>query len=127
MKTFRLKRGLDIPLQGEPQQVIQPGPYISQVALVADDYIGMKPTMLVKVDDQVKRGQKLFEDKKNPGVFFTSPGSGTVKEIKRGPKRKFEELVIDLDGEDAISFRGLDGRKPAAIPAEEIRQTWGDA
>ena len=85
MKKFHLKKGLDIPLQGKPEQIIKPGPYISQVALVADDYIGMKSTMLVQVNEQVKLGQKLFEDKKNPGVFFTAPGCGTVKEIKRGP------------------------------------------
>lgn len=123
MKTFHIKKGLNIPLSGTPEQVIQPGPYISEVALVADDYIGMKPTMMVNVGDKVKTGQKLFEDKKNPGVFFTAPGCGTVKEIKRGPKRKFEELIIDLDGDDGVRFHGLEGRKPADIPAEEIRQT----
>ena len=127
MKKFRLKKGLDLPLQGAPEQVIKPGPYISQVALVADDYIGMKPTMLVKTGDRVKVGQKLFEDKKNPGVFFTAPGCGTVKEIKRGPKRKFEELVIDLEGDEAVVFQGLDDRAPTDIPADDIRQTLQDS
>ncbi len=123
MQKFHLKKGLNIPLQGAPEQVIRPGPYISQVALVADDYIGLKPTMLVKVGDQVKLGQKVFTDKKNPGVVFTAPGCGMVKEIKRGPKRKFEELVIDLEGDEAVTFQGLDGRIPSDVPAEEIRQT----
>ncbi len=123
MQKFHLKKGLNIPLQGTPEQVIKPGPYISQVALVADDYIGLKPTMLVKVGDKVKAGQKVFTDKKNPGVFYTAPGCGTVKEIKRGLKRKFEELVIDLEGDEAVKFSGLDGRTPSEIPAEEIRQT----
>ena len=127
MKSFKIKKGLDLPLEGTPEQVIEPGPYISQVALVADDYIGMKPTMLVEVGDQVKAGQKLFEDKKNPGVFFTAPGCGIVNEIKRGPKRKFEELVIDLEGDEAIIFPGLDGRKSTDIPSEEIRNTLQDS
>lgn len=127
MKKFHLKKGLNIPLKGAPEQVIKPGPYISQVALVADDYIGMKPTMLVKAGDRVKAGQKLFEDKKNPGVFFTAPGCGTVKEIKRGPKRKFEELIIDLEGDEAVFFPGLDDRAPTDIPADEIRQTLQDS
>ena len=123
MQKFHLKKGLNIPLQGAPEQVIRPGPYISQVALVADDYIGLKPTMLVKVGDQVKLGQKVFTDKKNPGVVFTAPGCGMVNAIKRGPKRKFEELVIDLEGNEAVTFQGLDGREPSVLPSNEIRQT----
>lgn len=127
MQTFYLKKGLDLPLLGAPAQVIQSGPDISQVAVIGDDYIGFKPTMLVDVGDRVKTGQKLFEDKKNPGVFFTAPGSGTVKEIKRGAKRKFEALVIELEGDGAITFPGLDDRSPNELPAEEIRQTLQDA
>ena len=123
MQKFHLKKGLNIPLQGAPEQVIRPGPYISQVALVADDYIGLKPTMLVKVGDQVKLGQKVFTDKKNPGVLYTAPGCGTIKAIKRGPKRKFEELVIDLEGDEAVIFQGLNGRDPSVLPSNEIRQT----
>lgn len=123
MKTFHFKKGLDIPLQGAPEQVIRSGPDISQVALVGDDYLGLKPTMFVNVGDRVKTGEQLFEDKKNPGVTFTAPGCGTVKEIKRGQKRKFEELVIELDGDDGVRFQGLDGRSPTGIPPEEIRKT----
>ncbi len=123
MKKIHLTKGLDIPLQGAPEQVIRPAPDISQVALVADDYIGLKPTMLVNVGDRVKVGQQLFSDKKNPGVIFTAPGCGSVKEIKRGQKRKFEELVIELDGDEAVTFQGLDGRSLSDIPPAEIRQT----
>ncbi len=123
MKKIHLKKGLDIPIQGAPEQVISPAPAVSQVALVADDYIGLKPTMLVNVGDRVKVGQQLFSDKKNPGVIFTAPGCGTVKEIKRGQKRKFEELVIELDGDESVAFQGLDGRTPADITPEETRQT----
>ncbi len=127
MKNFHLKKGLDIPLKGVPEQVVRPGPEISQVALTADDYIGLKPTMLVKEGEPVKLGQPLFTDKKNPGVVFTAPGSGTVKEIKRGLKRKFEALIIALAGDDAVDFPGLDGRNLSDIPAEEIRRTLLDS
>jgi Na+-transporting NADH:ubiquinone oxidoreductase subunit A len=40
--------------------------------------------MLVSVGDSVELGQPLFEDKKTPGVLFTSPASGKVAEINRG-------------------------------------------
>jgi len=123
MQRFHLKKGLDIPLQGAPEQVIRQGDDVFHVALLGDDYIGLKPTMRVNEGDQVKLGQPLFADKKNEGVVFTSPGCGTVLEINRGAKRKFESLVIRLSGNDEVVFPALDGRDPADVPPEEIRDT----
>lgn len=127
MKTFHLRRGLDIPLQGAPEQVIRPGHDIFHTALIGDDYIGLKPTMLVNEGDQVIVGQPLFEDKKNPGVIFTSPACGTVLKINRGAKRKFESLVIALSGEEEVTFTGPGDRTPDKIPPEEIRRTLIDS
>ena len=60
----------------------------------------MKPTMLVKEGEKVKLGQKIIEDKKNPGVFFTSPCGGEVSSINRGDKRKFLSIEFDIDAEE---------------------------
>ena len=61
--------------------------------------------MLVKSGDSVKRGTKIFEDKKNPGVFYTSPAGGIVKEISRGDKRKFLSIDIEIsDNEEYVHF-----------------------
>ena len=114
MKTFTIKQGLDLPLKGLPQQQIRQGAAVRHVALVGDDYLGLKPTMLVKEGEQVKLGQPVFVDKKNPGFQFTAPGSGTVKAIHRGAKRKFESLVIRLDGEEVVSFE-----QASATPVEQ--------
>ena len=96
-----IRKGLDVPISGAPKQVVSNGPQIGKVALLGDDYIGMKPTMLVREGDTVKLGQPLFEDKKTPGVKYTSPAAGTVAEINRGAKRKFESIVIAVaDGEE---------------------------
>ncbi len=54
-----ITRGLDLPITGEPKQTIETGPAVTTVALVADDYIGMKPTMIVKQGDSVRLGQIL--------------------------------------------------------------------
>ncbi len=104
MKTITLKKGLDIPISGAPEQKIRPGNEIRQVAVIGDDFPGLVPTLLVKADDRVVTGQPLFTHKKNPGVIFTSPGCGRVVAVNRGAKRKFESLVIELDGEDAMNF-----------------------
>ncbi len=93
----RITKGLDLPIAGEPKQAVSEGPDVKQVALLGEDYIGMKPTMNVAEGDRVKLGQVVFTDKKNPGVQFTAPASGTVSSINRGAKRKFESLVIEID------------------------------
>ena len=73
-----IKRGLDLPISGQPVQRIESTVAVSQVAIIGDDFIGMKPTMLVAEHDTVMQGQPLLEDKKCPGVFYTAPASGKV-------------------------------------------------
>ena len=103
---INISKGLDLPISGSPAIKISDEPKISSVAVLANDFIGMKPTMLIKVNDKVKVGQKIFEDKKNPGVFFTSPAGGTVKSINRGDKRRFLSIEIDIDlNEEFESFK----------------------
>jgi Na+-transporting NADH:ubiquinone oxidoreductase subunit A len=115
-----LKRGLDLPILGEPDQRIQPGIAVSQVGIVADDYIGMKPTMLVAEGDRVKQGQKLFEDKKNPGVFYTAPASGVVSAVTRGTKRKFISLVIQVEGDERVEFDGVRGMPVSSFDRSKV-------
>ncbi|MCH7743212.1 MAG: Na(+)-translocating NADH-quinone reductase subunit A [Proteobacteria bacterium] len=94
---IRIKRGLDLPITGSPEQTIASSRPARSVALLAHDYPGLKPTMEVTVGDRVDAGQLLFTDKKNPGVKFTAPASGNVAAINRGAKRVFQSLVIDVD------------------------------
>jgi Na+-transporting NADH:ubiquinone oxidoreductase subunit A len=119
MKTITIRRGLDIPLAGAPEQVITKSAPIKEVALLGDDYPGLKPTMLVEEGERVHMGQPLFTDKKNEGFFFTAPGSGMVVAINRGAKRRFESLVIRLEGDGEIRFpeatEPLQGQSPEAI------------
>ena len=87
-----------MPISGIPLQQILPSATPRHVAIMGDDYIGMRPTMLVQEGDSVTKGQALFEDKKNPGVLFTAPASGTVVAIHRGERRVLQSVVIRLDG-----------------------------
>ncbi len=91
-----IKRGLDVPISGEPEQRIEPGPRVTRVGLVGDDYIGMKPTMLVAEGDSVLLGQPLMEDKKNPGVLFTAPAALHRALFRRGVKRLLVEVSSRL-------------------------------
>ncbi len=102
---IKIRRGLDLPIAGAPAQVVEDGPSVRSVAVIGFDYHGMKPTMLVKVGDKVKEGQALFTDKKTEGVKYTSPAAGTVAAINRGERRVFQSIVIDVEGDEAESFK----------------------
>ena len=102
--VHRIKEGLDLPIEGKPVQSVEAGPDIKTVALLGDDYVGMRPTLLVNPGDKVKLGQPIFRDKKTEGVIFTSPGCGTVKAVNRGEKRKFLSMEIELSGDEEVTF-----------------------
>ncbi len=93
---------------------------MSRVAILGEEYIGMRPTMQVRVGDRVKKGQVIFEDKKNPGVKFTAPASGTVSEINRGAKRVLQSVVIDLDGDDELTFSQYDANSLAQLEPQQV-------
>ncbi len=118
---FKLKKGLKIPLRGQPDQRIEAAVSASSVAVLGSDYIGLKPTMLVKEGDTVKQGTPLFEDKKNPGVIVTSPASGIVAAINRGAKRVLVSVVINVEGDATEEFDSFDD--VAELTAEKIRST----
>ena len=110
-----IKKGLDVPVKGAPQQVIHDGPSIKTVATLGEEFVGMRPTMFVKVGDRVKKGQVIFSDKKNPGVKFTAQAAGVVKEINRGEKRVLQSVVIEVDGNDQITFTSYSAKELATL------------
>jgi Na+-transporting NADH:ubiquinone oxidoreductase subunit A len=62
--VIKISKGLDLPISGAPLNIVSDEPKVSSVAVLSNDFVGMKPTMLVKEGDSVKAGQKIFEDKK---------------------------------------------------------------
>lgn len=121
MRRITIDKGLDLPIDGAPGSSISQADPVQHVALIGDDYVGMKPTMLVAVGDQVACGQPLFSDKKNEGVVFTAPAGGEVVAINRGAKRKFESLVIRVGESDSLSFCDV-GTDPGDLGPEGLRR-----
>lgn len=110
-----IKKGLDVPISGAPAQVINDGPTVKKVALLGEEYVGMRPTMHVRVGDVIKKGQILFEDKKNSGVKFTAPAAGTVVEINRGAKRVLQSVVIQVEGDEQVTFSQYEATQIASL------------
>jgi len=119
---YTLKKGLDLPISGTPEQTIDAAPAVKSVALIGPDYIGMKPTMEVSEGDRVRLGQVLFRDKKTDGVVYTSPGCGTVAAINRGAKRFFESIVIDLDGNEEETFASYSGIDLTTLSRDQVQE-----
>ena len=94
---FNLRRGLTIPLAGEPEQQVCDAPAARTLGIVGLDYLGLRHSMQVEVGDRVRLGQTLFTHKKLPGVRFTAPGSGEIAAINLGPRRVLQSVVIRLD------------------------------
>ncbi len=119
---IRIKKGLDLPIAGKPEQTIYPGASVSEVAVLGEEYVGMRPSMKVQEGDKVQKGQVLFEDKKNPGVVFTAPASGRVAAIHRGEKRVLQSVVIAVEGNERITFERYAPEALNRLSAEEIRR-----
>lgn len=115
-----IRRGLDLPISGEPKQEIQDAPKTRTVGVVGPDYHGVKPSMSVQVGDRVARGQVLFTDRKNEGVVFTAPAAGTVSAINRGAKRVLLSVVIDVDGDAEESFDSYAAGDLAGLERDKV-------
>tara|TARA_B100000900_G_scaffold415882_1_gene447679 strand:+ start:1622 stop:2968 length:1347 start_codon:yes stop_codon:yes gene_type:complete len=116
---IKIRRGLDIPLAGAPEQTIARELSPRHVALVGADYVGMKPTMAVAEGDTVAKGDTIFTDKKCEGVVYTAPASGRVSAINRGARRVFQSLVIEVDD-------GVAARNWGASSVDEVTQLSAD-
>ncbi|AFU97474.1 Na(+)-translocating NADH-quinone reductase subunit A [Simiduia agarivorans] len=119
---IKIRRGLDLPISGAPEQTIHDAPKARSVAVIGVDYHGMKPTMAVKEGDKVKLGQLLFTDKKTEGVRYTAPAAGTVAAINRGERRMLQSVVIDVEGDEAEQFASYPASELASLSAEKVEE-----
>ncbi len=97
MKQFHLRKGLDLPVEGAPNQTISPGANVETVAVLGADYLNLKPRLKVQEGDNIGAGAPIFFDKDTPDVLVTSPVSGRVKAINRGQRRVLISVEIEID------------------------------
>lgn len=108
---IKISKGLNIPINGQPEgqpQLLIAGGEVS--ALTTPHHIGLdlspfedtKFKILTCVEDKVKLGQPLLEDKDSPGRFFVSPAGGVVREIRRGVKRRLLDIIIEVAAQEEI-------------------------
>jgi Na+-transporting NADH:ubiquinone oxidoreductase subunit A len=117
-----LKKGLDIPLAGWPEQIIDSTRNVTSVGLLGCDTAGLKPGMMVREGDRVRLGQPLYSDKQSPDVLFTSPGAGVVTQVNRGERRVLQSVVVRLEGDDEETFDAWSPDRIDKLGGSEVRR-----
>ncbi len=118
---IKIKKGLQIPLSGKPEETYRGSLTSEFVNVWPEDYQGITPRLNVKVDDTVKAGQALFHSKMYPDMLFTSPVSGTVVAVNRGLKRRILDIVIKAD--EKIDYVDFGKKDVAKLSAEDIKSS----
>jgi Na+-transporting NADH:ubiquinone oxidoreductase subunit A len=120
MINLKFKKGFDLPLQGEAEELITSPAYPEKVAIKPVEFLGLKPKLEVEIGDKVKIGSPLCYDKNNSKLKLTSPASGEVREIIRGERRVIEAIVIKTDGEKQAKSLGISKKDISNYTREEI-------
>ncbi|MCI5647098.1 MAG: Na(+)-translocating NADH-quinone reductase subunit A [Bacteroidales bacterium] len=116
---YKIKKGLDIMLEGAAEQQLAACPLAETYAVKPADFNGIVPKLAVKEGCSVKAGDPLFVDKATEKIAVVSPVSGTVKAIERGERRKLLRICIESDGkQDYKSFNAPD---PEKASGEEVQ------
>lgn len=122
MHSFKLKKGLELPVSGTPIQEISDERSVDTAAVIAADYIGLKPRLLVQEGDIVGVGSPVFFHKDTPDVMVTSPVSGRVKAVNRGARRVLISVEIEVDSTAAapVDFSSIGNTDDADGLAERL-------
>ena len=120
---MRISKGLDLPIAGAPVGAVGNGPAVASVALLGADYPGLNPAMRVEEGQRVMLGEPLFADRKRPEILFTSPASGIVSAINRGPRRTLVSVVVEIDGDAERTFPPTPEAELAALARGQAVET----
>ena len=100
MEKIKISKGFTPKLAGMPDTSLIKLPPPHTIGLSAMDIPHIRPKLLVKENDRVKTGTPLFCDKRDISIQYVSPGTGSIKKIRFGERRKLQEIVIALDKSD---------------------------
>ncbi len=103
---IRIKKGLDIKLQGEAEQIITNAVASNVYSLLPVDFHGITPKLIAKVGSKIEAGEPLFYNKEVEAMKFVSPVSGEVIEVERGEKRRIIGIKIQASKEQSYKDNG---------------------
>ena len=118
--NLKVKRGLNLNLEGEADKVISQAPKSKTYAIIPDNFHSLLPKMLIKKEGtKVKAGEPLFFSKYSEETKVVSPVSGTLKEIERGARRRILRVIIEADSD--ITYVEHKKMDPHTADAAELK------
>lgn len=118
-KDIRIKKGLDIKLVGEAEQITTELQLGNVFAIKPNDFHGVIPKILAKEGSEVKAGEALFHAKSDERILFPSPVSGKITEIVRGARRKVLEIKITATVKQ--EYKDFGKKDVDAMSSEEVK------
>ncbi len=120
MITHRIKKGFDVRLAGVAERSLKEAAEPAVVAILAKEFLSIKPKLLVREGDKVRSGDPLFMDKRDRQTMFLSPATGTVTKIFLGPRRRLRRVEVTQEGNEEFAdlpAAQLDGGDRASVVA----------
>lgn len=118
-RTIKLTKGFDIKLEGEAIRFTENRQLAQHYAIKPVDFRGIVPKLAIEEGSEVKAGDVLFSSKSDERVKITSPVSGEIAEIKRGPKRVIEQIRIIADKKN--DYKSFGTTLVSEMSVEEIK------
>ncbi len=121
IKTVHVKKGYQLRIEGIVDATLKSLKTPDHVAVCPARVPFIKPRLRVKKGDDVRIGTLLFEDKQEPRFQFLSPGGGRIDDIRFGPRRVIDQVVIALArDENQVDFPALTDRTLATISRSDL-------
>lgn len=118
-KDIRIKKGLDIKLQGEAEKTLTNAVASNVYSLLPVDFHGITPKLIAKVGAKVKTGEPIFYNKEVDSMNFVSPISGEIIEVSRGEKRRITGIKIQATKEQ--TYKEHDVFDLSSADAEKVK------
>ncbi|MBZ9651336.1 Na(+)-translocating NADH-quinone reductase subunit A [Psychroflexus montanilacus] len=115
----KIKKGLKLNLKGEAENSIEQAQKPKTVALRPSNFHSLVPKMVVKEGARLKAGDEILFSKYSDKTRVVSPVSGTLKEIKRGAKRKILDVIIEAD--DTFEYKDFGIMDPLKTDSSEVK------
>ena len=123
MSHIKINKGPHLRITGIPSEEIRNAKIPTSLSIQPKEFKSIKPKLMVKEGDSVSIGSPLFFDKNNPNIKWASPGCGEVKEIKFGPRRVIENIIIELaKEEEAVIQESFEASAIKSLGREKVLQ-----
>jgi len=116
---FRIRRGCDLRLGDEPTGPVTTVDDAHEVAVCGADFGYSHAALRVSEGDRVR---PLFADRRHPAIQVVAPASGRIRKILRGPRRRLDAIVIDVDDEPPVGFPAAGSQGIAGLESADIRE-----